>query len=140
MCTAQEVDGESFLLLKEDNLKEMLPLHCSWSSNKIQGGNSTQGRPIGVFPGPIHACNMHARLYCNLMLLLLIMYMSVYTVISTVTALIIHNRSLDIQEAGDNLATMAAVNCVPNNSQANRTPVSPTKLNSTRYTFNVLCR
>ena len=34
---------------------------------------------------------------------------------------------------------MAAVNCVPNNSQANRTPVSPTKLNSTRYTFNVLC-
>ena len=56
VCTAQEVDGESFLLLKEDNLKEMLPLHCSWSSNKIQGGNSTQGRPIGVFPGPLHAC------------------------------------------------------------------------------------
>ena len=24
--TAQEVDGESFLLLKEDDLKEMLPL------------------------------------------------------------------------------------------------------------------
>ena len=68
------------------------------------------------------------------------MYMSVYTVISTVhvTALIIHNRSLNIQEAGDNLATMAAVNCVHRNSQANRTldPVSPTKLNSTRYTFN----
>ena len=75
MCTAQEVDGESFLLLKEDNLKEMLPLHCSWSSNKIQGGNSTQGRPIGVFPGPLHAVSMHARLYCNLILLLLIMYM-----------------------------------------------------------------
>ena len=26
VCTAQEVDGESFLLLKEDDLKEMLPL------------------------------------------------------------------------------------------------------------------
>ena len=67
-------------------------------------------------------------------------YMSVYTVISTMTALIIHSRSLNIQEAGDNLTTMAAVNCVPNNYQANSTPVSPTKLNSTRYTFNVLCR
>ena len=26
VCTAQEVHGESFLLLKEDDLKEMLPL------------------------------------------------------------------------------------------------------------------
>ena len=26
VCTAQEVDGESFLFLKEDDHKEMLPL------------------------------------------------------------------------------------------------------------------
>ena len=26
VCTAREVDGDSFLLLKEDDLKEMLPL------------------------------------------------------------------------------------------------------------------
>ena len=26
VCTAEEVDGESFLLLKQDDLKEMLPL------------------------------------------------------------------------------------------------------------------